>query len=59
MTISRLIPGFDYYIKSYIKAFNLIRDSRKRSVFIMKQQSEVKALKEGKFVIIDDEPCPS
>jgi translation initiation factor 5A len=23
----------------------------------MKQQSEVKALKEGKFVIIDDEPC--
>lgn len=23
----------------------------------MKQQSEVKSLKEGKFVIIDDEPC--
>ena len=23
----------------------------------MKQQTEVKALKEGKFVIIDDEPC--
>jgi translation initiation factor 5A len=23
----------------------------------MKQQSEIKSLKEGKFVIIDDEPC--
>jgi translation initiation factor 5A len=23
----------------------------------MKQQTEIKALKEGKFVIIDDEPC--